>query len=156
MLLTIRDLMSTNLFTLKEHDSLKAAKSLMRMARIRHIPIVDDDFNFVGLVTHRDILSATVSKLAGIDQKTQDELDAGIPAMGIMRQDAVTVDPDMNLKEAAQILYKNKYGCLPVVEDGKLIGILTEADFLTLVISLLDAIEGSPEFAPQRPPTIIK
>ncbi|NCC23854.1 MAG: CBS domain-containing protein [Deltaproteobacteria bacterium] len=152
-MLTVRDLMSTSLFTLQKYDSIKSAKSIMKMARIRHIPIVDEKSRFVGLITHRDILSATVSKLAGIDRKTQDELDAGIPAGGIMRKDAITVPPEMNLKEAAQILYRNKYGCLPVVEDGKLVGILTEADFLTLVISLLDAIEASPEIGSHRPPT---
>lgn len=64
----IADLMTTNLFTLKRSDSLRDARSLMQLARIRHIPIVDGRGGFVGLLTHRDILSATISRFADVDE----------------------------------------------------------------------------------------
>ncbi|SDO08591.1 CBS domain-containing membrane protein [Desulfonauticus submarinus] len=140
-MLKVADLMSKDVFTLKFSDTIAHAKSLMNLARIRHIPIVDGKNNFVGLITHRDILAATISKLAEIDEKTQAELDASIPICEIMRKDITTVPPDMPLKEAAQILVNHKYGCLPVLKDNKLVGILTEADFLNLTISLLSALE---------------
>jgi CBS domain-containing membrane protein len=83
-----------------------------------------------------------VSKLSDIDASTQDELDAGIPLREIMRDDVHTVSSRDLLRDAAQILLEHKYGCLPVVDDGKLVGIITEADFLRLTISLMDALEA--------------
>ncbi|MGE4298620.1 MAG: CBS domain-containing protein [Desulfovibrionaceae bacterium] len=138
----VKDLMTAEVFTLKESDSLKAARSLMSLARIRHIPIVDERHAFLGLVTHRDILEATISKFADVDHETQDAIDAGIPIRQIMRSDATCVQPDAAVRDAAQILLDHKYGCLPVVEDGILCGIITEADFLRLAITLMEALES--------------
>ena len=139
-MLIVRDLMTTQLFTLLESDSLYTAKQIMEMARVRHVPIVDAKDNFIGLITHRDMLSVAVSKLSDIDPSTQDELDAGIPLREIMRMDVARVSSDTQLRDAAQMLLDHKYGCLPVVDNGKLVGIITEADFLRLTISLMDAL----------------
>lgn len=141
-MLTVGDLMTSTLFTLLSSDTLYTAKQIMEMARVRHVPIVDGDDNYIGLITHRDILSAAVSKLSDIDDSTQDELDAGIPVSEIMRTDTATVNPDTLLRDAAQTLLEHKYGCLPVLEGRKLKGIITEADFLRLTISLMDALEN--------------
>lgn len=141
-MLTVGDLMTTQLFTLLESDSLYTAKQIMEMARVRHVPIVDADENFIGLITHRDMLALAVSKLSDIDSSTQDELDAGIPLREIMRTDVAVVAPGTLLRDAAQQLLEHKYGCLPVVDGGRLTGIITEADFLRLTISLMDALEG--------------
>ncbi|MFW5792158.1 MAG: CBS domain-containing protein [Desulfohalobiaceae bacterium] len=135
---TVRKVMTEDPFTLMEDDTLLSARSIMSLGRIRHIPIVDRTGDFTGLVTHRDILAATVSKLADIEEDIQDELDAGIPISEIMNRDVVTVPPDMSLRQAAEILLTNKYGCLPVVDGTTLVGIITEADFLRLTISLMD------------------
>lgn len=137
----IKDIMTEDVFTLNEQDSLSAAKDLMDLARIRHIPIVNDQGTFVGLLTHRDILSATVSILAEIDRSTQNEIEASIPIREIMQTDVVTVSPQESLKVAARMLLKEKYGCLPVVCDKRLCGIITEADFLRLTIDLMEAVE---------------
>ena len=136
-MLKVKDIMSTEVITLKPEDTLKAARGVMHLARIRHVPIVDQCSGFCGLITHRDILSATVSKLAGIDRETQHEIDAGIPIKEVMRKDAQVVTENENLTKVAEILLKNKYGCLPVVEDGKLTGIITETDFIMLAIHLM-------------------
>lgn len=137
----VKDIMTKDVFTLNKRDNLSAAKDLMDLARIRHIPIVDNLGNFVGLLTHRDILAATVSVLAGIDRETQNEIEANIPIREIMQTDVVTVSADLSLKVAARMLLEEKYGCLPVVCDGHLCGIITEADFLRLTIDLMDAVE---------------
>jgi CBS domain-containing membrane protein len=63
--------------------------------------------------------------------------------MNIMKTDVLSVDPDMDVCTAIKTLLKHKYGCLPVVENGKLVGIVTEADFLTLTLSLLQKSKGS-------------
>jgi CBS domain-containing membrane protein len=141
--LIVSDLMSKEVFTLRGSDNLKTARSMMSLARIRHIPIVNERMEFQGLVTHRDMLTATISRFADIDRQTQDEIDAGIPIQEIMRTDVTCVSPDMPLRDAVEILLAHKYGCLPVLDDGVLVGILTEADFLKLTLSLMDALEGS-------------
>ena len=140
-MLHVQDLMSTNLFTLKKSDSLMAAKSLMELARIRHIPVVENGNIFVGIITHRDILSSTLSKLADIEREVQDEIEASIPVSEIMRSDVFAVAPQTSLRDAAELLLNHKYGCLPVVEKDILVGIITEADFLRLTIDLMDALD---------------
>jgi len=140
-MLKVNDLMTSPVFSLKERDSLHNARELMNLQRIRHIPIVTVDNVFTGLITHRDILSATISHLAELDPETQKEIDAGIPLHEIMRTDITTIGIDTSLKESAQILLNHKYGCLPVVKNGELVGILTEADFLRLTIQLMDSLE---------------
>ena len=139
-MLKIKDLMSSPVFSLTETDSLHNARSLMDLQRIRHIPITTVDNVFAGLITHRDILGATISQLANLDPETQREIDSGIPIREIMRTDIATVDEEVSLKEAAQTLLNHKYGCLPVVHNGELVGIVTEADFLRLTINLMDAL----------------
>ena len=133
----VSDLMTDKVFTLQRIDTLHDVRSLMDLARIRHIPIIDEHGRFLGLVTHRDLLSYTVSKLAGLEDQTQSEIDSSIMLGDIMRTDVTTVSPDTLLQDAAAILYRHKYGCLPVIEDGKLAGIITESDFLRLAIALL-------------------
>jgi len=137
----IRDLMTTPVYSLRETDTLQSARVLMEQKRIRHVPITAADSSFLGLITNRDVLANTVSHLANIDPATQNEIDAGIPLQEIMRTDVHTLSPDQPVRDAAHILYHHKYGCLPVVESGKLVGIVTEADFLQLTIQLLDAMD---------------
>lgn len=138
----VKDIMTKDVFTLNQTDSLSAAKDLMDLARIRHIPIVDDEGNFAGLLTHRDILAATISELADIDIETKNEIEAGIPIHEIMQTDVCTATVDMPLKKAATLLLEEKYGCLPVVRNRKLCGIVTEADFLRLTIDLMEAVDS--------------
>lgn len=134
----VSDLMTSKVFTLQRTDTLRDVRALMHMAKIRHIPVTDDHEHFVGLLTHRDLLGYTVSHLADIGQEEKDELESAIMVGDIMRTDVLTVTPDLLLREAAQILYRHKYGCLPVLDESrKLVGIITEADFLRLSIALL-------------------
>ncbi|MBU1041816.1 MAG: CBS domain-containing protein [Proteobacteria bacterium] len=137
----ISELMTSPVYSLRETDTLQSARVLMDQKRIRHVPITAGNNVFKGLITNRDVLANTISHLADIDQATQNEIDAGIPLQEIMRTDVRTVSSEDTVKEAANILYNNKYGCLPVVDDGKLVGIVTEADFLQLTIQLLEAMD---------------
>lgn len=142
-MLKVNEWMSTPVQSLQENDSIHSARTLMDVHRIRHIPIISTNNEFVGLVTHRDILSATISQLAELDSETQREIDANIPLREIMRTGVMTTTPEMSLKEAARVLLNNKYGCLPVLDGTKLVGILTEADFLKLTINLLEAVDDN-------------
>ena len=129
--------MTTDLFTLYETDTLDLSRFLMESKRIRHIPIVDSEDNFRGLLTHRDLLRVSVSSLADVDPDTKRDLLKAIPVREVMKASITTVDPFLDLEEAAGMMLDHKFGCLPVVNEGKLVGILTEADFVKLTISLL-------------------
>lgn len=134
----VSDLMTSRVFTLRRTDTLQDVRSLMQLAKIRHIPVTEDGDRFVGLLTHRDLLGYAVSHLAEINREEQEEIESSILVGDIMQTDVRTVAPDTLLREAAEILYRNKYGCLPVLDgDNKLVGIITEADFLRLAIALL-------------------
>jgi len=145
-MLTTRDLMTEDLIALRDTDNLLSAKRTMEEARIRHLPIIDAAGAFVGLLTHRDLLAASVSRLAEIDADTQEEIYSGIPIHEVMRTDVAMATPDLPLRQAAEVLLTQKYGCLPVVEGGKLAGILTASDFIRLSLELMDALEASERF----------
>lgn len=133
----IRELMSTDLVTLTEDETLAHAQRCMARGRIRHLPVVRDG-RLVGLLTHRDLLAASFSIFAEVDQTEQRRIFVTVPVVEAMHRDVISVPPDLPVKKAAEILLENKYGCLPVVEaNGTLVGIVTEADFLSLTVRLL-------------------
>lgn len=118
----VADLMTSQLRCLRETDSLADAMAAMQELFIRHIPVVDEAGRLSGLVTQRDILSMEHKK------------DPGTPLREVMRTDVATVTPETLLRAAAEMMIFNKFGCLPVVRDGELLGIITETDFLKLAI----------------------
>jgi CBS domain-containing membrane protein len=136
-MLKVRDIMTSEVFVLQSTQTLELVRSLMRIKHVRHVPIVDEDNAFVGLMTHRDLLAQTISHLAEIDEEEQEYLDRHIHIVNIMKTDVVTADPDLDICSAITLLLDHKYGCLPVVSNGKLVGIVTEADFLNLTLGLL-------------------
>ena len=118
----VADLMTSQLRCLKDTDTLADAMAAMQELFIRHVPVVDADGRLAGLITQRDVLSCEHKK------------DPGTPLREIMCTDLVTVTPQTPLRTAAETMIFNKYGCLPVVDDGELVGIITETDFLKLAI----------------------
>jgi CBS domain-containing membrane protein len=130
----VRDLMSTDLFTLSKDDSLKTLEDMMKWRAIRHIPVVDEESHVVGLVTHRDLLKYSVSGFANVAEEEKDALNRSIPIASIMKTNIQTITPDITLQDAAKMMLKYKFGCLPVVENNKLVGIITEADFLKFFV----------------------
>ncbi len=135
--------MTSEVFVLHSAQTLELLRSLMRIKHVRHVPIVEPDNTFVGLMTHRDLLAQTISHLAEVDDEEQEYLDRHIHIMNIMKTDVTTVDPEMDVCNAITMLLDHKYGCLPVVTDGKLVGIVTEADFMKLTLDLLRKSESS-------------
>lgn len=141
-MMTTKDLMCRELYTLKPSDNVHQARQLMLDKRIRHVPIIDDGGEFMGLLTKRDILAASVSILADIDPAERDELEASIPISKVMITDIIAAEEDTPLYEAAKFMLEQKHGCLPVLQGSKLVGILTEADFVRFAIYLMDLMEN--------------
>jgi CBS domain-containing protein len=137
---TVGELMTRELITLKETQNLAVADELLRLNRIRHLPVVRQG-KLVGLVTHRDLLKAT-----GL--KCPDPVKQPLWAADIMTREVRTVTPDTRLRDAVGLMLQNKYGCLPVVaEDGSLVGILTEADLVRYAQKLITDLDRLSEAA---------
>ena len=137
-MIIVKEIMKTDLFVMNRLDTLYQARLEMDKRQIRHILVVDDDEELVGLLTQRDLFAAAVSIFADVDDETRDELEKSIPLMNVMTSDIVGVDADTNLVEAAQYLIDYKRGCLPVLSNGRLVGIITESDFVILARDMLD------------------
>ncbi len=133
----VRDIMTAPVVAVGATDNLKVVEEVMEWKHIRHLPVVNDDGELVGLLTHRDLLRVCVSSIADISRKEQDALLRGIPAEQIMTEGVLTVAPDSDVRSAAQLMLERKIGCLPVVDGRKLVGILTEADFVRYLLEIL-------------------
>ncbi len=134
---SIEAIMSTNLITLPPSATLAEARSLMQDNRIHHLPVVEGD-KLVGLITLTNVLAATDSFLRD-DSSRIHANDIGIK--DAMVTDVATVDVNASLRHAALFLEKHKIGCLPVLDDDKLVGIITDTDFVAVAINLLEQIE---------------
>lgn len=149
-MITIKELMSDQLYTLKLTNTIYEARELMLNKQIRHIPILDDSGNFVGLLTKRDILAVSVSVLADIDIKERDELENGIPIGEIMQTDVVIAQEDSNLIDAARFMLEQKHGCLPIFRTNQLVGVLTESDFVKLSLRLMEKMAEKVKSEPSK------
>lgn len=140
-MLIVKDLMSKELYTLKATDTVHQARELMLNKHIRYIPILNDNNEFVGLLTKRDVLAVSISTLADIEQNERDTIEDSIPIAEVMRTDLIVANEETHLLEAARFILNQKHGCLPVFRDTQLVGILTEADFVRLAVYLLEKEE---------------
>ncbi len=128
----VRDVMTHEVATLERNDRLSTADNVMRLGRIRHMPVLEDG-TLVGLVTQRDLFRGALLKALGYGSKAEQTMLDTLAVKEVMATDLVTIAPDATLQEAARIMAERKIGCLPVVENEKLVGILTEGDFVALV-----------------------
>ena len=136
---TIEAIMSTNLKTLPPSATIAEARTLMHENRIHHIPVVRGEA-LVGLITLTNVLASTDSFL----RDPQNRIHANeISIEEAMVTDVATVDINASLRHAALFLERHAIGCLPVMEDDKLVGIITDTDFVAVAINLLEQIEES-------------
>lgn len=129
----VADVMTRDVATLTENDRLTIADDVMRLGRIRHMPVLDEETEeVVGLVSQRDLFRDALARALGYGTVAQARLLGTLSVKHVMTRDPVTVAPDVPLRDAARLMMDRKIGCLPVVEEGRLVGILTEADFVAL------------------------
>jgi len=137
---TISEIMNTDLYTLEEDDSVLDARRLMAEHHIRHIPVVAGGKRLVGLVSQRDVLAAADSNLVIAAEDSQAQ-EAYVTVSSIMSVSVNTVDESASLRGAALYMQKNKIGCLPVLRGDKLVGIITDSDFVAIAINLMEQME---------------
>ncbi len=130
-----REIMMGSPVTLKPDDSLDLANDVISLGRIRHIPVVQDG-RLVGMITERDLIGAAASKIFGLKQASKSALLKTVMIKDVMKKRVITVAPDTPIKDAVHLMADKKIGCVPVVSDGALVGLVTTTDILRYVESL--------------------
>ena len=126
---TVRELMSEKVATVARRDTVEIADGVMTMGHIRHLPVLEGT-EVVGILSQRDLFrSALGAALASGIQRPQ-EIMRMLEVGDVMTTPAVTIEPEAPVQEAARAMEEKRIGCLPVVEKGRLIGILTDTDIL--------------------------
>ena len=128
--------MTNSVVTVTPDQALRDATDLMRSKRIRQLPVVDQG-KLVGIITDRDIKRATPSVLSGIDRDEYDRILEETKIAQFMTKEPMTLTPDTPLKVAVKIFIDQKIGGCPVVENGRLVGIITQIDALRAFYNML-------------------
>ncbi|MGB0347041.1 MAG: CBS domain-containing protein, partial [Balneolaceae bacterium] len=136
--LLVEEFMTTDLFTARKDDLLEFVSNLMDWRAIRYIPIEDDRKHLVGLVSMRMVMRE-YSKVIN-----DDSIDS-VQLSDFMIKNPITVHPEASIMEAMNMMLENKIGCLPVVKNSRLVGIITEHNFMDITRRLLYALAGEKE-----------
>jgi CBS domain-containing protein len=137
--------MATDLFTVRPDDLVDLAASVMNWRHIRHVPVENEEGRLVGLLSHRAMLRLLTSR-------NRNE-ESGVTVREIMTSDPLTVTSTTPTLEALELMRCNRIGCLPVVDDDRLIGIVTSFDFLQAAATLFkERLLGNLDLAPAEHP----
>jgi acetoin utilization protein AcuB len=128
----VRDAMTADPTTVPPSATVDEATAAMRQGRFRHLPVVSDG-TLIGVVSERDLHAG--------DHVVPDELHRGRPVRSMMSRNVITIGPDDPVEQAARLMLENKVGCLPVMEEGRLTGIITEADIFRAFVQVLGVME---------------
>ena len=128
--------MTPDPITMSPEDSLMEALQLMRLRKVRRIPITVGD-KLVGLLTEGDLKRAEPSTLTETEEHFTQVME-GTQILQIMVHNLITTTPDALVLDAARTLHENKYGALPVLEGEKLVGILTDNDLIGALVKVLE------------------
>jgi acetoin utilization protein AcuB len=137
----VKDRMSAHPITIEPDTSVTEALSFMRQNRVRRLPVVDRHGNLLGIVSEKDLLYASPSPATSLSVYEIGYLLSKLKVKEIMTREVITVCPDCPIEEAARIMVDHKIGGLPVVEDGRLVGIITETDLFKVFLEMLGARE---------------
>lgn len=131
---TVSEIMTHEVATLDENDSLSNLKEAMRALRFRHMPVTDDG-RLIGLITERDLLRISTSSLLPHQGEQDRALGERFRVRDVMTRDVLTVSPQTSVEQAGKLLLRERFGCLPVVEaDNTLIGIVTSSDYIRALV----------------------
>ncbi|MEP5567817.1 MAG: CBS domain-containing protein [Halioglobus sp.] len=141
-MLSVAEIMTAQPHTLSPDDSLAQARTMMSEHHIRHIPVVNSDGVLVGVVSQRDVLAAADSSVLA-DKAAHEKEERYVALSSVMTSPVQTVDENASLRGTALHLMQNRLGCLPVIRDDTLIGIITDSDFVGVAINLMEQLEQS-------------
>jgi CBS domain-containing protein len=135
---TVEQYMTTDLFTVHEDEPVELVANLMDWERIRHVPVEDNDHHLVGLVSYRMLIRLLANRGLGVS-------DRQMAVSEIMRrgEDLVSIPPETPTSEALRMMREHRVGCLPVVKNDRLVGIVTQRDFMDVARDLLQEKLGA-------------
>lgn len=131
----VREMMSKDIEVVDRNDTLLAVEERMAAKQLRHLPVLEQG-DIVGIVTQRDLFKAAMSSAMGYGAKAQQAYLQSVRVKEIMVYPVVTVSPDTPVAAAADLIITKGIGCLPVVDDHRLIGIVTKTDLLRCLRAL--------------------
>ena len=137
----VRNWMTPNPITITMQTTLPEARRLMDKHYVRRLPVINKG-KLVGIVTRGDIREAQASTATTLSVYELNYLLDQMPAKDFMAYEPITISPDAPIGEAARRMMQHKVGGLPVVENGELVGIITETDFCRLLILQPEHAEG--------------
>ena len=132
-MLRVKDVMSREVRTVQRNDQLGVADKLMKDERIRHLPVIDEAGDVCAVVSQRDLFRGALLRALGYGSRAEETLLRQVVVKEAMSADLFTTTPDTPVAEAARVMVERRIGCLPVLDGGKLVGIVTETDFVRLI-----------------------
>src|SRR5512136_273305 len=131
--------MSRHPMTITPNTPVEQALKRMRDEKVRRFPVVDDDGKLVGIVSDKDLLYAAPSPATSLSIYELHYLYSRITVSQVMSREVITVEEDDPIEEAARVMVDNKIGGLPVMREGKLVGIITETDIFKTLMEMMGA-----------------
>jgi acetoin utilization protein AcuB len=139
----IREVMTGGVASVHRETSVQEARDLMARRRIRHLPVTAPGGGLVGIVTDRDIRLNLPSPATSLSVGEISHLLAKLAVGEVMTRSVITIGPDRPVHEGAQLMLEHRIGALPVLDDGHLIGILTETDIVRAFVETTAAASHS-------------
>jgi CBS domain-containing protein len=130
---TVGELMTNTVLTVEQNQMLTSADDVMRLGHVRHVLVVDEEGALQGVVSQRDLFLSGLLRALGYGSRAKEQALERLRVKDAMKTVLVTTTRDTTLESAARLMTENKIGCLPVLEAGRLVGILTEGDFVLWV-----------------------
>ena len=139
----VKDRMTSNPITITPDTSFPDAFRTIRENKIRHLPVVDKKRKLVGIVSRTDLLHASPSDATSLSIFEINYLLANLHVSEVMSSPPITVDQNAPLEEAARVMVEKQIGCLPVIDEGSLVGMITETDIFETFVEILGGEEAS-------------
>lgn len=132
-MLKVKEVMSRDVRTVARNDQLGVADKLMKDERIRHLPVIDESGDVCAVVSQRDLFRGALLRALGYGSRAEETVLRQVVVKEAMSAELFTTTPDTPVAEAARVMIERQIGCLPVLDAGKLVGIVTETDFVRLI-----------------------
>ncbi len=138
----VQDIMVKDVATLDVDDELSLANDIMKLGRIRHLPVVSGK-KLVGILSERDLFRSSLVEALGHEPSRTREFMKAVRIQDIMVKNVITLRPEADIREAVELMLTHKIGCIPVVEKGELLGLITETDILRLYLEQLKTADAA-------------
>ncbi len=125
----VKDIMAKEVATLRVDDELSLAEDIMHLGRIRHLPVMEGE-HLRGIISERDLYKASLASAIDYDPHIKRNYMKTVVIREVMKTELVTISPEAGVREAGRLMLQHKIGCLPVVQNDRMVGLVTETDVI--------------------------